>query len=150
MYRDFGPDYSLSVEYVVDPDDIELWYPATLGNPKLYNLELTLRVQGQDSKQLTWKEKVGFRTIVVDQSRYTADEVSNGVQPGTRFTFIVNGKPFYVQGSRYILIILPLIADSNIAAMRADIQLLTQINIQYDPDRQLCRSYKLHHHSMAP
>jgi len=102
MYRNFGPDYSLSVEYVVDPDEIELWYPATLGNPKLYNLELTLQVQGQDSKQLTWKEKVGFRTIVVDQSRYTDEEVSNGIQPGTRFTFIVNGKPFYVQGSSMI------------------------------------------------
>ncbi|EFP75806.2 uncharacterized protein PGTG_01137 [Puccinia graminis f. sp. tritici CRL 75-36-700-3] len=107
QYRDYGPDYSLTVEYVVDPEEIELWYPATLGNPKLYDLELTLKLEGQRASSsidegLTWKEKVGFRTIVVDQSRYTQEEVSRGVQPGTRFTFIVNGKPFYVQGSSMI------------------------------------------------
>ncbi|PLW23510.1 hypothetical protein PCASD_12060 [Puccinia coronata f. sp. avenae] len=108
-YRDSGPDYSLSVEYVVDPKEIELWYPATLGTPKLYDLELTLQADGQDSSSrqeanegLTWKEKVGFRTIVVDQSRYTNEEISRGYKPGTRFNFIVNGKPFYVQGSSMI------------------------------------------------
>ncbi|KAH9465609.1 hypothetical protein MJO28_007381 [Puccinia striiformis f. sp. tritici] len=111
VYRDFGPDYSLTAEYVVDSKEVELWYPATLGNPTLYDLELTLQVEaeGQDEKsktrddeQLSWREKIGFRTIVVDQSRYSKQEVSNGIQPGTRFTFIVNGKPFYVQGSSMI------------------------------------------------
>ncbi|PLW18484.1 hypothetical protein PCANC_12285 [Puccinia coronata f. sp. avenae] len=108
-YRDHGPDYFLTVEYTVDAKEIELWYPATLGNPKLYDLELTLNVDGENANsnqeangELAWREKVGFRTIVVDQSRYTDQEVSSGIRPGTRFTFIINGKPFYVQGSSMI------------------------------------------------
>ncbi|OAV94818.1 hypothetical protein PTTG_06226 [Puccinia triticina 1-1 BBBD Race 1] len=109
LYRNFGPDYSLTVQYTIDPKQVELWYPATLGNPTLYDLELNLQVDEQDTSAkvqdgggVTWLEKVGFRTIVVDQSRYTAQEVSNGIRPGTRFTFIINGKPFYVQGSSMI------------------------------------------------
>ncbi|KAH9454379.1 hypothetical protein MJO28_007376 [Puccinia striiformis f. sp. tritici] len=108
VYRDFGPDYSLTVEYIVDPKEVELWYPATLGSPTLYDLELTLQVDGgvtspaNTNNALVWREKVGFRTIVVDQSRYTDQEVASGIRPGTRFTFIINGKPFYVQGSSMI------------------------------------------------
>jgi beta-mannosidase len=114
LYRNFGPDYSLTVEYIIDPKQVELWYPATLGNPTLYDLELTLQVDAQhsasktqESGELSWSEKVGFRTIVVDQSRYTDQEVSNGIRPGTRFTFVINGKPFYVQGSRYLVLSSP-------------------------------------------
>ncbi|OAV94816.1 hypothetical protein PTTG_06227 [Puccinia triticina 1-1 BBBD Race 1] len=87
---------------------VELWYPATLGSPTLYDLELKLQVDAHDASlggedaELSWWEKVGFRTIVVDQSRYTDQEVANGIRPGTRFTFIINGKPFYVQGSSMI------------------------------------------------
>ncbi|WAR56586.1 hypothetical protein PtB15_7B435 [Puccinia triticina] len=108
LYRTLGPDYSLTVEYIIDPKQVELWYPATLGSPTLYDLELKLQVDAHDASlggedaELSWWEKVGFRTIVVDQSRYTDQEVANGIRPGTRFTFIINGKPFYVQGSSMI------------------------------------------------
>ncbi|MBW0514543.1 hypothetical protein O181_054258 [Austropuccinia psidii MF-1] len=103
-YINLGPDYSLTVEYTIDHQSVELWYPATLGNPKLYDLELTLDFHDEhkDTTQLTWHERVGFRTIVVDQSRYSDQEVSRGITPGTRFTYVINGKPFYVQGTSII------------------------------------------------
>lgn len=110
-YRQFGPDYTFTAQFTVQPGAVELWYPKSIGNPKLYDLELTLEMAGKNAKlqkgddstsRLTWHERVGFRTILVDQSRYTKEEVSRGIQPGTRFSFAINGKPFYVQGSSMI------------------------------------------------
>ncbi|KAI9603876.1 hypothetical protein H4Q26_003482 [Puccinia striiformis f. sp. tritici PST-130] len=110
-YRSFGPNSLWTAEFVIQPDAVELWYPSALGNPKLYDLKLTLEFASQhersDTKnapitQLTWYERVGFRTVIVDQSRYSDHEVSRGIRPGTRFTFEINGKPFYAQGSRYL------------------------------------------------
>ncbi|KAI7951704.1 hypothetical protein MJO28_007388 [Puccinia striiformis f. sp. tritici] len=110
-YRSFGPNSLWTAEFVIQPDAVELWYPSALGNPKLYDLKLTLEFASQhersDTKnapitQLTWYERVGFRTVIVDQSQYSDHEVSRGIRPGTRFTFEINGKPFYAQGSSMI------------------------------------------------
>ncbi|PLW41900.1 hypothetical protein PCANC_11039 [Puccinia coronata f. sp. avenae] len=110
-YQKFGPDFFWSAEFIIQPEALELWYPSSLGNPKLYNLELTLELTSQGAgsqkggtpiSQLTWYERVGFRTIVINQSQYTDQDVSRGIQPGTRFAFEINGKPFYVQGSSMI------------------------------------------------
>ncbi|KAA1067268.1 hypothetical protein PGT21_010034 [Puccinia graminis f. sp. tritici] len=110
-YHNLGPNSFWTTEFLIQPEDVELWYPSTLGNPKLYDLKLTLEFPSQHASSrkestpmnpLTWYERVGFRTIIVDQSRYTDREVSQGIQPGTRFTFEINGKPFYVQGSSMI------------------------------------------------
>ncbi|MBW0510421.1 hypothetical protein O181_050136 [Austropuccinia psidii MF-1] len=103
-YINLGPDYFLTAQYTIDHQRVELWYPAMLRNPKLHDLKLTLDFYDQEknTSQLTWYERVGFQTIVVDQSRYSAQEVSQGITPGTRFTFVINGKPFYVQGSSMI------------------------------------------------
>ncbi|MBW0522841.1 hypothetical protein O181_062556 [Austropuccinia psidii MF-1] len=63
-YINLGPDYFLTAQYTIDHQSIELWYPAMLGNPKLYDLELTLSFnfndQEHNSSQLTWYEGVGF------------------------------------------------------------------------------------------
>ncbi|WAQ86725.1 hypothetical protein PtA15_7A453 [Puccinia triticina] len=110
-YHTFGPDFFWTAEFIIPSEAVELWYPSTLGSPKLYDLKLTLEFPSQRAishkesapiTKLTWFERVGFRTILVNQSRYTAQEISRGIQPGTRFAFEVNGKPFYVQGSSMI------------------------------------------------
>ncbi|POW10072.1 hypothetical protein PSTT_06334, partial [Puccinia striiformis] len=41
-YRSFGPNSLWTAEFVIQPDAVELWYPSALGNPKLYDLKLTL------------------------------------------------------------------------------------------------------------
>lgn len=127
-YLQDGPDYFLSTTFMIDKkieeERIELWYPTSLGKPKLYDFELRLKwnlthdddqkkirlIQDSDrdqdhvsdDHQTSWIERIGFRTIVIDQSRYSQDEVKRGITPGTRFTFNINGKPFYVQGSSMI------------------------------------------------
>ncbi|MBW0581354.1 hypothetical protein O181_121069, partial [Austropuccinia psidii MF-1] len=105
-YINLGPDYFLTVQYTIDHQSIELWYPTMLGNPNLYHLKLTLSFnfndQEKNSSQFTWYERVGFQIIVLDQSRYRAQEVSQGIMPRTHFTFVINGKPFYVQVSSMI------------------------------------------------
>ncbi|MBW0516398.1 hypothetical protein O181_056113 [Austropuccinia psidii MF-1] len=63
-YINLGPEHFLTAQYTTDHQRVELWYPATLGNPKLYDLELTLGFnfndQKKNSSQSTWYEHVGF------------------------------------------------------------------------------------------
>ncbi|CAH7666060.1 glycoside hydrolase superfamily [Phakopsora pachyrhizi] len=112
-YMSSGPNTFLTAAFTIKAEDVQLWYPVALGEPKLYDLELTLTAsdngpskdssnKASETTAMTWYEKIGFRTIVVDQSRYSDLEVSRGVTPGTRFTFVINGKPFYVQGNSMI------------------------------------------------
>ncbi|EGG12738.1 family 2 glycoside hydrolase [Melampsora larici-populina 98AG31] len=99
-YSTDGPQVYLTASFSVAPNAVEKWYPATLGNPKLY--ELGLSFDSGFSPQTQWDERVGFRTIIVDQSQYTEQEVARGVTPGSKFNLQINGKPFFVQGSSII------------------------------------------------
>lgn len=102
-YASAGPQVFLTASFTVASDAIEKWYPATLGNPKLYELSLTLQSGLEiDQSPTEWVERVGFRTIRLDQTRYSHDEVARGITPGTKFIFEINGLPFYVQGSRFV------------------------------------------------
>ncbi|GAB3611860.1 glycoside hydrolase family 2 protein [Humibacter ginsengisoli] len=69
-----------SVRASVSLDDVRLWWPHSLGEQRLYEVELSL-----GARQLS-VGRVGFRTIVVDES-------DGG------FRFVVNGVPIFVGGS---------------------------------------------------
>lgn len=97
-YSTFAPNVMLTGSFLVAPNAVEQWFPATLGNPKLY--ELSLSFDSGFSEKLNWVERVGFRTIVLDQTRYSEKDVARGITPGTKFILEINGHPFYVQGSR--------------------------------------------------
>lgn len=71
----------------VEVDDAELWWPHSHGEQVLYPLEVAL------STGDTWDGRVGFRTVELDTS---ADD------HGTRFTFVVNGKPVFAKGVNWI------------------------------------------------
>ncbi|QPC83320.1 glycoside hydrolase family 2 protein [Phototrophicus methaneseepsis] len=75
-------------------DDPKLWWTHDLGEPFLYTLSVTLS-QG-DEELATQTEKVGIRTIELDESVDT-DE------PGTRFfRFVLNGVPIFARGADWI------------------------------------------------
>jgi beta-mannosidase len=80
----------------VEVPDVDLWWPAGHGEQPLYPIEVTLyEGNGQDrSNPLdAWSGRVAFRTVEVDRGR---DE------HGTRFTFVINGKPVFVRGANWI------------------------------------------------
>ncbi len=71
-----------------------LWWPNGLGDPALYDLEVTLW-QGQTLLD-TFTDRVGFRTLALDRSPDPAE-------PGTEFfTFVVNGVPIFAKGANWI------------------------------------------------
>jgi beta-mannosidase len=80
----------------VEVPDVDLWWPTGHGDQPLYPIEVTLHEgSGEDrSNPLdAWSGRVAFRTVEVDRGR---DE------HGTRFTFVVNGKPVFARGANWI------------------------------------------------
>ncbi|KAH9819236.1 family 2 glycoside hydrolase [Melampsora americana] len=87
-YSTNGPHVFLTASFTVAPNAVEKWFPATLGNPKLYDLGLSF--DSGFSPQTQWVERVGFRTIVLDQSQYTEQEIARGITPGSNMIPIDN------------------------------------------------------------
>lgn len=109
-YTNNGPTLSLQISFVLPSDQFELWYPAALGvgRPRLYDLQLQLKLGGSEERIMTWVERVGFRTIFLNQESYTPTEIESGITPGTKFQFEINGHVFYVHGSKWDNLIPPL------------------------------------------
>lgn len=98
----------LSVNWFI-PDNIpERWYPVDLGNPKLYNLTVTLDLspgqgEGPSAESITQTITTGFRTIQLLQTPYSEEEIaSRGITPGDQWHFAINGKAFYSKGTNII------------------------------------------------
>lgn len=94
-----GIPFSLTTTVAVAKDAVRVWYPINFGNPNLYTLSLTLHAAGAT---VSWTERIGFRTMYVNQEAVSKDQVKRGITPGTLFQFEINGNPFYTQGSRYV------------------------------------------------
>ncbi|NTY02463.1 glycoside hydrolase family 2 protein [Deinococcus sp. JMULE3] len=76
--------------HVPDP---QLWWPRGYGPQPLYTLHVTLDREGVTLDTLT--RRLGARTVEVRQ-----DPVAG--EPGTSFTFVVNGVPIFAGGANWI------------------------------------------------
>jgi beta-mannosidase len=71
-----------------------LWWTHDLGEPALYDLQVTLSQDGIELAQHL--SQVGIRTLVLDQS-------PDAQEPGTRFfRFVLNGVPIFAKGADWI------------------------------------------------
>ncbi|KAG2122832.1 glycoside hydrolase family 2 protein [Suillus cothurnatus] len=98
----------LGVNWSIPDSTPERWYPIDLGNPKLYNLTVTLDPspsQGDEpsAELITQTITTGFRTIQLLQTPYSEEEIaSRGITPGDQWHFAINGKAFYSKGTNII------------------------------------------------
>ncbi len=72
-------------QFEIKHDNVQLWWPFEIGQPNLYEAELTLYVNGIISD--TYRETFGYRSIT--------RTASNG-------QWFVNGKRFFLRGTNYI------------------------------------------------
>ena len=80
------------IEMSFELSDILLWWPAGQGDPALYALEATLRVEGR--VVAVQAKRFGFRTIRFDQSRHP--------DGGRCFRIEVNGRRIFAKGADFV------------------------------------------------
>ncbi|KAI0701284.1 glycoside hydrolase [Cerioporus squamosus] len=92
----------VTANFTVSDGVPELWFPANLGTPRLYNFTVTLSLDG-NSTAASFTTRSGFRTIELIQTPYSQEEIdARGITPGDQWHFEVNGKAFYTLGTNII------------------------------------------------
>ncbi|KAE8225113.1 hypothetical protein CF319_g2097 [Tilletia indica] len=95
-----GDNTVVTATFKVPANQPELWWPIKYGNPKTYDLQLTLKDSAGSSS--TWTRKTGFRTVIVSQADISISERVKGVAPGQKFEFEVNGQVIYAEAINMI------------------------------------------------
>ncbi|KAL1305082.1 hypothetical protein AAFC00_002016 [Neodothiora populina] len=94
-------DSTITGVTAVPHEDLELWWPNNLGSQNLYNLTIQL-IDQKDKILATVSKRIGFRTIVLNESAITDEQLSQGIAPGNNWHFEINGHEFYAKGSNLI------------------------------------------------
>lgn len=85
----------------IPSDAVDLWWPVEMGNQTLYYVTLNL-VSTSNETLASVTKRVGFRTIVLNSSPISDEQLAQGVAPGNNWHFEINGREFYSKGSNFI------------------------------------------------
>ena len=86
---------------MIAKDLVDLWWPSQLGPQTLY--WMTVNLESSDGSSLaTVNKRLGFRTIVLNETPISKKQLAQGVAPGNNWHFEINGHEFYAKGSNFI------------------------------------------------
>ncbi|TVY87235.1 Beta-mannosidase A [Lachnellula willkommii] len=91
---------TISGSIVVDGALFQLWWPSGLGAQNLYNFKVSV-VDG-NTTLATATKRSGFRTIVLNMTPISEEQLAQGIAPGNNWHFEINGQEFYAKGSNFI------------------------------------------------
>jgi beta-mannosidase len=91
---------TISGSIVVGEDTCQLWWPSGLGAQNLYTFKISV-VNG-NTTLTTVTKRSGFRTIVLNMTPISEEQLAQGIAPGNNWHFEINGKEFYAKGSNFI------------------------------------------------
>jgi beta-mannosidase len=82
----------------IDSSLVQLWWPNGVGSQPLYYATVAIRNQhGQEV--IAVERRVGFRTIILNLTPISEEQLSQGIAPGSNWHFEVNGHTIYAKGS---------------------------------------------------
>ncbi|KAF2765513.1 glycoside hydrolase [Teratosphaeria nubilosa] len=90
---------------VISADIVDLWWPSQLGPQTLYYLTIDVvpATSSSSSKSVaSVTKRVGFRTIVLNETPISDAQLAQGIAPGNNWHFEINGHEFYAKGSNFI------------------------------------------------
>ncbi|KAL1853338.1 hypothetical protein Plec18167_005572 [Paecilomyces lecythidis] len=92
---------SITGTTLIGPDVPKLWWPNGLGEQNLYNITISV-IDQKNSTLASVTKRSGFRTIVLNRTNITEQQMELGIAPGANWHFEINGHEFYAKGSNFI------------------------------------------------
>ncbi|KAI0014523.1 glycoside hydrolase family 2 protein [Xylariomycetidae sp. FL0641] len=95
-------DATVTGQTTVPVDSVELWWPNQLGPQTLYYITLDLVAPTSNKTITSITKRIGFRTIVLNESPISDVQLAQGIAAGNNWHFEINGHEFYAKGSNFI------------------------------------------------